>query len=39
MPAEIQQDEIRAVFKDGVLELTLPKAQRARPKQIKIDVG
>ena len=39
LPAEIQQEEIRAVFKDGVLELTLPKAQRVRPKQIKIDVG
>ncbi len=39
LPVEIQQDEIRAAFKDGVLELILPKAQRPRPTQIKIDVG
>ena len=38
LPATIQQDKIRAVFKDGVLELSLPKAEEARPKQIKIDV-
>jgi HSP20 family protein len=38
LPATIHQDKIRAVFKDGVLELSLPKAEEARPKQIKIDV-
>ncbi|MGH7360006.1 MAG: Hsp20/alpha crystallin family protein [Candidatus Methylomirabilales bacterium] len=38
LPATIQQDKIRAVFKDGVLELSLPKAEEARQKQIKIDV-
>ncbi|HEU5393475.1 MAG TPA: Hsp20/alpha crystallin family protein [Candidatus Methylomirabilis sp.] len=38
LPATIQQDKIKAVFKDGVLEVTLPKAEEAHPKQIKIDV-
>ena len=38
LPGTIQQDKIKAVFKDGVLELSLPKAEEARPKQIKIDV-
>ncbi len=38
LPATIQQDKIRAVFKDGVLELTLPKADGARPKKIAIEV-
>jgi HSP20 family protein len=38
LPAVIQQERIKAVFKDGVLEVTLPKAEEARPKQIKIDV-
>ena len=38
LPATIQQDKIKAVFKDGVLELSLPKAEEARPKQIKIEV-
>jgi len=38
LPVTIHQDKIKAVFRDGVLELTLPKAEEARPKQIKIDV-
>lgn len=38
LPVTIQQDKIKAVFRDGVLELTLPKAEEARPQQIKIDV-
>lgn len=38
LPTVIQQDKIRAVFKDGVLEVTLPKAEEAKPKQVKIDV-
>lgn len=38
LPTVIQQDKIRAVFKDGVLEVTLPKAEEAKPKQVKVDV-
>jgi len=38
LPATIQQDKIKAVFTDGVLEVSLPKAEEARPKQVKIDV-
>jgi len=38
LPTTIQQDKIKAIFKDGVLEVSLPKAEEARPKQIKIDV-
>lgn len=38
LPATIQQDKIRAVFRDGVLELTLPKAEDAKPKKIAIEV-
>ncbi len=38
LPATIQQDRIRAVFRDGVLELTLPKAEEAKPKKIVIEV-
>ena len=38
LPVTIQQDKIKAVFRDGVLEMSLPKAEEARPKQIKIDV-
>ncbi len=38
LPTTIQQEKIRAVFRDGVLELTLPKADEARPKKIAIEV-
>ena len=37
LPATIQQDKIRAVFRDGDLELTLPKAEEAKPKKIAIE--
>jgi len=38
LPAAVQADKIRAVFKDGVLDVNIPKAEEAKPKQIKIDV-
>ncbi len=38
LPIVVQQDKIKAVFKDGVLEVTMPKAEEAKPKQVKIDV-
>jgi HSP20 family protein len=38
LPTVVQQDKIKAVFKDGVLEVTMPKAEEAKPKQVKIDV-
>ena len=38
LPTTIQQENVRAVFKDGVLELTLPKAESAKPKKIAIEV-
>jgi len=38
LPAAVQADKIRAVFKDGVLDVSIPKAEEAKPKQIRIDV-
>ena len=38
LPTGVQQDKIMAVFKDGVLEVTMPKAEKAKPNQVKIDV-
>ncbi|MFQ5532316.1 MAG: Hsp20/alpha crystallin family protein [Candidatus Methylomirabilales bacterium] len=38
LPASIQADKIRAVFKNGVLEVSIPKVAEAKPKQIKIEV-
>lgn len=38
LPAEIQQDKVKASYKDGVLEVTLPKSESAKPKLIQVDV-
>lgn len=38
LPTSVRQEEIRASFRDGVLELLLPKAEGAKPKKIAIDV-
>lgn len=38
LPAEIEAEKVRASYKDGVLELTLPKVESAKPKQIKVEV-
>lgn len=36
IPAQIKSDKAEAVFEDGVLTLTLPKAEEVKPKQIKV---
>lgn len=36
LPAAIEADHVEANITDGVLTLRLPKAESARPKQIKI---
>jgi HSP20 family molecular chaperone IbpA len=35
----IDQDRIQATLKNGVLRLRLPKAERAKPRQIAIQTG
>ena len=38
LPSTIKQEKIEAAFKDGILEISLPKAEEAKPKQISIQV-
>ena len=35
-PSTVDANKIEASYKDGVLSLTIPKSEEARPKQIKI---
>ncbi len=38
LPCEVKEDKIEATFKDGVLNLKLPKSEPAKKSSIKIDV-
>ncbi len=38
LPVKVQGDKIKASFKNGVLEIHLPKAEEAKPKEIKVEV-
>jgi HSP20 family protein len=35
----VKTEDIKADYKDGVLTLTIPKREEAKPKQIKVQVG
>ncbi|MEE8211091.1 MAG: Hsp20/alpha crystallin family protein [Acidiferrobacterales bacterium] len=36
---QVDQHKTKAKYKDGVLELVLPKAESVKPKRIAVDVG
>jgi len=37
LPVEVDRDNIKATLKNGILSLTLPKVEAAKPKQITIN--
>ena len=39
LPNMIDTDKIKAEYKEGVLRMSLPQKEEARPKQISISVG
>lgn len=39
LPAEVDLSRIAAVCRDGVLSVTLPKAEEAKPKKISVSVA
>jgi len=36
IPATVDEEKIRADYKDGVLKIVLPKKEQSKPKQIRI---
>jgi HSP20 family protein len=38
LPVSVDQEKVTAKFKNGVLEVKLPKKEQAKPKQIKVNV-
>lgn len=39
LPADIQADKITAQYKNGLLTVTLPKAEKVKPKEISVKVA
>lgn len=39
LPVSVDQEQVKATFRDGVLEVELPKKEQAKSKQIQVDVS
>ena len=39
LPTQVQTAKVEAVFKNGILRLSVPKAEEVKPKTIKVKVG
>lgn len=39
LPDDLDEEKVSASFKNGVLEITLPKTEKALPKRIEVKVG
>ena len=38
LPIPVQGDKVKATYRDGVLEIKLPKTEEIKPKEIKVDI-
>lgn len=39
LPTRVDANKVNASYKDGILTVTLPKAEEAKPKQIQVNVS
>ena len=39
LPVSVQSDKVKAVYKEGILTITLPKSEEAKPKEISVSVS
>jgi HSP20 family protein len=39
LPSVVDTEKIKAEYKDGVLQVTLPQREESKPKQIQVSVG
>ncbi len=39
LPPTVDTEKVKASYRDGILEVTLPKKEEAKPKAIKVEAG
>jgi len=39
LPVAVAADQVKATYKDGILTVTVPKAEEAKPKQIDVSIN
>jgi HSP20 family protein len=39
LPSVVDPSRVKATYRDGVLEIQLPKKEEAKPKEIKVEVA
>ena len=39
LPSPVKAEEVKAAYEDGVLTVTLPKAEEAKPKKIQVNLN
>jgi HSP20 family protein len=39
LPAGVYGDQAKASYRNGILEIRVPKSERAKPKTVKVEVG
>jgi HSP20 family protein len=39
LPSVVDAEKVKATYKDGILEVVLPKAEEAKPKQIEVSLS
>ncbi|NOY64123.1 MAG: Hsp20/alpha crystallin family protein [Nitrospirae bacterium] len=39
LPVEVDSEKAKATYKNGILEIVLPKKEEAKPKEIKVEVS
>lgn len=38
LPSRVKAADVKAIYKDGVLEITMPKDENAKPKEVKVQI-
>lgn len=38
LPTEVQADKVKSTFKDGILEVRMPKSEQAKSKEVKVKI-